>query len=229
MSRRPGFWSTGMTLVLLMVLVGLGLWQLQRRGEKAQLLAAIRAQQARAEVELPLALPNPADYYYRRVRLACTFTGPKGWLLGQNRRGDYGYRHLHVCRRGTAPPLLVDMGWSADKSEPFRLNIPIPVVGMALGSDSIGWIARHVTPAPVGHVYTQRDLKLIGQDLSPNSLPLLVVTDIPFPGLEPSTIPRIENIPNNHLLYALQWFGFAIILAIIYGLYRSRAAQPGRN
>ena len=38
------------------------------------------------------------------------------------------------------------------------------------------------------------------------------------PGLEPSAPPAIEQIPNNHRSYAIQWFAFALIAAVIYGL-----------
>ena len=38
------------------------------------------------------------------------------------------------------------------------------------------------------------------------------------PGLEPSAPPSIASIPNNHRAYAVQWFSFAAIALIIYGL-----------
>lgn len=45
----------------------------------------------------------------------------------------------------------------------------------------------------------------------------LVAASAP-PGLEPSAAPSIGSIPNNHRSYALQWFSFAAIALIIYGL-----------
>ena len=45
----------------------------------------------------------------------------------------------------------------------------------------------------------------------------LVAASAP-PGLEPSALPSLESIPNNHLLYAVQWFLFAAIALIIYVL-----------
>jgi cytochrome oxidase assembly protein ShyY1 len=36
------------------------------------------------------------------------------------------------------------------------------------------------------------------------------------PGLEPSAPPSIEQIPNNHRFYAIQWFLFALIALVIY-------------
>ena len=38
------------------------------------------------------------------------------------------------------------------------------------------------------------------------------------PGLEPAAPPSIEQIPNNHRFYAVQWFLFALIAAVIYVL-----------
>ena len=38
------------------------------------------------------------------------------------------------------------------------------------------------------------------------------------PGLEPSAPPSIDQIPNNHRSYAVQWFLFAQIAAVIYAL-----------
>jgi cytochrome oxidase assembly protein ShyY1 len=56
----------------------------------------------------------------------------------------------------------------------------------------------------------------------------LVAASAP-PGLEPSAPPSIESIPNNHRLYALQWFSFAVIALVIYGLAvrkRLREEEP---
>jgi surfeit locus 1 family protein len=38
------------------------------------------------------------------------------------------------------------------------------------------------------------------------------------PGLQRSGPPSLSSIPNNHRSYALQWFAFAVIALIIYGL-----------
>lgn len=47
------------------------------------------------------------------------------------------------------------------------------------------------------------------------------------PGLEPSAPPSIEQIPNNHRSYAVQWFLFAGIALTIYILaLRKRLKEP---
>jgi surfeit locus 1 family protein len=52
----------------------------------------------------------------------------------------------------------------------------------------------------------------------------LVATD-PAPGLQPARAPSLEDVPNNHLFYALQWFFFALAAAIIYLLALRRRSR----
>ena len=58
---------------------------------------------------------------------------------------------------------------------------------------------------------------------------LLLVADTPAPGLAPSALPSPANIPNNHRAYAVQWFLFAAVALVIYGVAlrrRGRATPP---
>jgi hypothetical protein len=58
-----------------------------------------------------------------------------------------------------------------------------------------------------------------------------LVSATPAPGLQPSAPPSPDTIPNNHLLYALQWFFFALAAAVIYVLAlrrRQRHELPER-
>jgi surfeit locus 1 family protein len=50
------------------------------------------------------------------------------------------------------------------------------------------------------------------------------------PGLEPSAPPSIDQIPNNHRSYAIQWFLFALIAAVIYVLaLRKKLKDENKN
>ena len=54
-----------------------------------------------------------------------------------------------------------------------------------------------------------------------------LVSAIGFAGLEPSAPPNVNDIPNNHLSYAVQWFAFALAALVIYALaLRSRLKDP---
>jgi surfeit locus 1 family protein len=51
------------------------------------------------------------------------------------------------------------------------------------------------------------------------------------PGLDPSALPSLSAIPNNHRFYALQWFAFAAIALVIYALAvrkRMNEARPSQ-
>ena len=56
----------------------------------------------------------------------------------------------------------------------------------------------------------------------------LVAASAP-PGLETSAPPSLESIPNNHRSYALQWFSFAAIALLIYGLALRRRWKQERT
>lgn len=45
-----------------------------------------------------------------------------------------------------------------------------------------------------------------------------LVADPPLAGLEPLARPDPQDLPNNHLAYAGQWFFFALTALVIYGL-----------
>jgi cytochrome oxidase assembly protein ShyY1 len=49
------------------------------------------------------------------------------------------------------------------------------------------------------------------------------------PGLKPSMPPSARNIPDNHLLYAIQWFIFAGIAGLIYVLALRRRGREEKG
>jgi surfeit locus 1 family protein len=58
---------------------------------------------------------------------------------------------------------------------------------------------------------------------------ILIVSAVAAPGLQPSQPPSLDDVPNNHLAYAVQWFIFAGLAVLIYGiaLWRRRMASAG--
>lgn len=47
---------------------------------------------------------------------------------------------------------------------------------------------------------------------------ILLVSENAAPGLAPSAKPSLQDVPNNHRGYAVQWFLFALTAAVIYAL-----------
>lgn len=47
----------------------------------------------------------------------------------------------------------------------------------------------------------------------------ILVADRSPPPLQPAAPPTVDEVPNNHLAYAGQWFFFALALLGVYGFY----------
>ena len=175
-------------------MIGLGIWQLQRMGEKEALIARFR----QASTLPPVAWPNVplADdsLLYRRATGFCLEV--KGWRAqaGRNAAGETGWSHIASCATGgmEGPGMQVDMGWSKSSAAPG------------------GWSGGEVTGV-----------------IAPDSAHRIrLVSERPAPGLQSSAPPSPELMPNNHLMYAIQWFFFALAAAVIYVLaLRRRGAK----
>ena len=135
----PGF----TTLVLMVVLIGLGTWQVQRLHWKQTILAQI------SEAEAALAVPlsdEPAPY--TKVSVSGRFRFDRAAQYGievrDTRAGPtVGSDQIVPLDRDGAPPLLVDRGWV-----PRRL--------VALVRSRYDHLMRRTPDAPKGHDTWQR-------------------------------------------------------------------------
>ncbi len=194
-----------MVALMLPLLIGLGVWQLQRAAWKEALLAELERSRAAPPVDLG-AGPIPGDLAgFRRVALVVECPPQAGTArAGRARDGRPGYALILACEAGGAR-LSLDAGWS-----------PRPDAGRSTGRP-VALSARRVEGVLVPQ---RRD----------DGTWLLVAAES-LPGLVPSAPPDPASIPNNHRAYAVQWFGFAVILSIIYAAYvrRWRAALAGHE
>lgn len=54
-----------------------------------------------------------------------------------------------------------------------------------------------------------------------------LISDSGLAGLQPSALPDVADIPNNHRSYAFQWFAFALTALVIYALaVRAKLREP---
>lgn len=60
-----------------------------------------------------------------------------------------------------------------------------------------------------------------------DDFPIFLTLDAPLPPLAPSASPSPDEIPDNHLMYALQWFFFAAAAVVIYALALRRRRRKG--
>ena len=224
------------TLVAFAMLIWLGTWQLQRLRWKTDLLNRIAALQSAPAQPLGPVLARArarGDVDYTRVTSACPGleTGPALRLFAVY-QGLAGYRLITAC---PLPPgrsydtILVDRGFVGLQGGEEAHDIPgqpisTPVIGILRG----GGGKTFVTPAnqPAQNQWYWRDLPAMARALkAPNPAPVFLMLESPSPASgEPRPAPLPVDLPNNHLGYAITWFGLAAALAGVYlaMLFRKR-------
>ena len=223
LSRIAG--PAAMTVVMLAILISLGVWQIHRLHWKRGILAAIDDAEQTAPIPLPAA-PSP----FAKVEVTGTYEPGSAARYGADVRDTragptLGEQALGVLRRPGAPPLLVDRGWAPDTAQP-----PLPageqhLVGYVRGADRPGWFSA--TDDRTGRRFYTLDPAAIGPALgAPDLAPYtLVLLGRPAPGVWPSPAEHLPRPPNDHLNYALTWFGLAAILAVVFILYARKALR----
>jgi surfeit locus 1 family protein len=233
--RRARF-PVGLTLaavVGLVILIGLGLWQVQRLHWKEGLLARIHALQAASSAPIAPALARAAadaDVDFTRVNADCpdveTSAALRLWAVPDARSG---YRIITACRLA-APPygsILVDRGFVALDDAP-KMQPGVRLAGPITGVLRRGDRPNAFTPAnqPAQNLWYSRDVPAMARALGASApAPVFLMLEAPAPKAPgPTPMPLPSDIPNNHLQYAVTWFGLAAALAGVYlaSLWRRR-------
>jgi surfeit locus 1 family protein len=226
------------------ILIGLGVWQLDRKVWKENLIAQLTERLDAA----PSALPARSDWdrltqdkdEFRRVTFPAQFIGGEEALVyaaGSALRSDIkgpGYFVLAPARLPGGSIVIVNRGFvPVERKDPATRTAGLPqdvidVVGVMRWPEARGTF----TPAdePQNNVWYLRDQKAIAQAKKwDTSAPFYIDQESPVP---PGSLPlpaKLEvHLPDNHLQYAITWFGLALALAGVYvvwlaGRFRRRA------
>jgi surfeit locus 1 family protein len=213
------------------IFVGLGSWQLQRRVWKLDLIARVNAR-----VHAPPTLaPGPASWpnltaardAYRHVSVAGVFEnnretlvqavtelGPGFWVMTPL-VSDRGFTVL--VNRGFVPPEQAD-----PRTRPLgQVAGPVLITGLLRVSEPKGGFLRHNDP--LHHRWYSRDVAAIAAACglsASTTAPYFIDADAtPNPGGLPIGGLTVIAFPNSHLVYALTWYGLALLLAagLAYG------------
>ena len=220
----------GMTLwavPALLVLIGLGVWQIERLHQKEQLLATIAERMGAPEtpVDDVLRLPVP-DMEWRRVSAKGHFLHDmEAYVYATEFDLGLGVHVLTPLALDNGGTVLVDRGFVplASKAPDTR------AAGQVEGDIAVSGIVRlegernmFTPPADEGQrMWYARDIDGIARTLGLMlRAPIVIVADQPAnPGGLPKFAGYRVDIPNNHLQYAFTWFGLAATLLGVYLVY----------
>ncbi|BCJ91643.1 SURF1-like protein [Terrihabitans soli] len=218
----PGF----LTLLALIVLIGLGTWQMQRLHWKEDLLQRVTARIAAPAVPLPPAgwpTLDLKEWEYRPVEVSGTFrhdletrvyvllTEPRGPLSGP------GYFILTPLETGEGR-VLINRGFVPLETASFpRLEGLTVVKGLLRGPED----RNMFTPADESseRLFYARDPAPIATALGIPLAPFTIDAVETLPGGLPQAGETRVNFPNRHLEYALTWYGLAGALLAVFAAF----------
>jgi cytochrome oxidase assembly protein ShyY1 len=226
------------TLVMIAVLIGLGVWQLQRRTEKHALIAVLSERLA----EKPSALPNPSDWAalspdkdeFRLVSFSATYesrpdamvytfasavrpdVGVGTWAFLPARLPDGG---TVVINAGFVPNTVQDRSQQDRAVSPLVTGQPVAMTGYLRFPEKAGLL----TPSPTRdkRLWFSRDIGAMAQTLGwENVAPFYIDLETPVPASGiPKPGPLDVHLKDDHLQYAITWFGLAAAVMFAFGVW----------
>jgi surfeit locus 1 family protein len=221
----PGF--TIAAAILFAILCSLGVWQLERLQWKLALIATVNGHLADAPIGLDQVLRLPADQaQYRPVTLHGRFDHDKeAYVFTTDAAGDAVYHVLTPFTVNDGRVLMVDRGMvPADRLAPASR-----AAGNVQGQTGITGVWRVpdapgiFTPPPdlAKRIWYARDLAGIAaaDHLSLAAPVVIEAGPAPNPGGWPKGGQTVVSFRNQHLSYAITWFGLAGCLLGVWLAY----------
>lgn len=226
------------------VLIGLGIWQLQRKAWKENLIATLTERLAAPPLSLP---PSSAwqdlrrsDDEYRRVGFRAEFDNSKEALVFAAATGfrpdvaSTGYWVFTPARLADGSIVEVNRGFVPDgRQDPRKRPLgevtgSLDITGVMRWPDERHWFIPGDDPAH--NLWFSRDPAAIAAAkglVAASVAPFYVEEETPVPpGALPLPGRLVVSLPDNHLQYAVTWFGLAAVLA---GVFVTWAVTSGRR
>jgi surfeit locus 1 family protein len=221
-----------LALVGVAVLVGLGVWQIERKAWKEALIATLAERLSQAPGPLPAKAQwdrlAQAQDEFRRVAFEGTFLHDREarvYTAGSAVRPDVsgpGYWVMTPARLADGSLVIVDRGFVPEaRGDPAtraqgQVAGPVALTGVLRWPEETGWFMPG--PDPARNLWFRLDPAGIAaaKGLGPVA-PFYVAQEGPIP---PGGLPKpgrlAVNLRNEHLQYALTWFGLAAVLIVVF-------------
>jgi surfeit locus 1 family protein len=233
---------TLLTVIGTLVLCTLGAWQLERMGEKHAYIDRLQQQAG----GVPAPMPPSADWAkLDPAALDLTHVIAKGSYLDDRiagvrttiASGPPGSRQLSGFGRWIFQAFKLEDGGVILVNRGFVPENRLGQVGQARGPDTVTGFLRapetrnSFTPAdlPAIREFYTRDPAAIAASLGQPPAPFYLEAAREGDGMTPpagvDVHELIERIPDNHLQYALTWFGLALTLLGVFAAWLWQARK----
>ena len=222
---------------LVVVMVNLGLWQLDRLDAKKALNAAVAERSAAEVVDLDAVLPagaNPAGALeWRRVTAKGTWESSLAvTILNRSADGVAGMHSVVPVRLEDGRWFLVNRGFV-----PLTVDVPLPegqvtVAGYLRPAEERRTLGAVDSADPAVTEFQRLDVDLIGARLEGDGVPMWLQLADQSPrqtGDWPAAIPLPEPDEGPHLSYAFQWFFFSAVAVTGWAVATRRSLRTAKN
>ncbi len=205
------------------ILLWLGFWQVSRLEWKEGVLAEIDRRIADAPVAIPAVPTEEADQFLS-VTATGLITDQEAHVLASSKTTGAIYRVVAAFETEEGRRVLLDRGWIKPPSkDEMRAPVKATITGNLLWPDERDGYTPENDVA--GNIWFARDIAQLAEVL--NTEPVLVITrgtNETNPVVTPMPVTS-TGIPNDHLQYAVTWFGLAFIWVVmtLYYLRRMRS------
>ena len=229
-----GRFPLGLTVVCanaFAVLVSLGVWQVQRLQWKEGLIA--EAEGAAKQPPVPVMQVYRADHEFRSVVIDCPGLATAPFVeMHTIENGEVGVRLISACPLPGVPFVtLVDRGFVSETISARPPVTPSTEPVRIIGQLRMPPKPSSFAPPPEGNVFYARDHLAMARALGVRkwlASPMIFAITSSNPewlALRPSAPPAA--FANNHLGYALTWFGLALaVIGFYIVLLRKTLKQP---
>jgi len=241
-SRRGLLVPTVAALCMLAALLSLGTWQVERKAWKEGLIATLEQRLAAPPAALPAQATwerlDPGEMEFRRVAFSAEFLHDQEALVytpGSSLRADVsgpGYWVFTPARLSDGSVVVVNRGFVPEGRQDVKTRAEGQVAGVLAITGALRWPEPRglFTPSdnPERNLWFVRDQTAMAAAKHWGSVaPFFVDQEAPVP---PGGLPRpgkiTPSLPNNHLQYALTWYGLALVLVVAFAIWaRGRIAE----
>lgn len=222
-AARPHLWLTVPSLIVFVILMALGVWQVERRAWKLALIDRVEQRVHAPAQPIPSRDSWPAitaaNDEYRHVSVSGRFLHDRETLVQAVTEEGPGYWVLTPLRRDDGISILINRGFvpserrEASTRRDGNPDGQVEITGLLRITEPKGGFLRDNVPQH--NRWYSRDVAAIAAARGLQHVaPFFVDADAgsrsaggPIGGL------TVIRFPNNHLIYALTWFALAFMLA----------------
>jgi surfeit locus 1 family protein len=242
-ARKPrAFWPMLITAFVVSVLLGLGIWQLDRLGAKEQLIDSVTRRVADAAIPLPPqsqwgTLNKPSDDFLK-VSVSGEFLHDKEVYLfmlytpPNEREPTPGHAVITPLQREDGSLVLINRGFVPEsKREPQSrpqslVKGPVTVTGLLRLPQAHSWFDADDNVAK--RLFYTRDPQAMARAVGLDRVaPFVIEADATAnPGGWPKGGNTVVSFANNHLQYAITWFTLALAVFGLFLIWYRQQSRP---